>query len=149
MSVWLSDNSSASILTSFLLMFVWKSLATRCEELTHWKRPWCWERLRTGREGGDKRWDGWMASPTQWAWVWAYSGREWRTGKPGVLQSTGLQTVRHNEWLSTHTHRHTQNKYIQRAYYSRLGVFKLISQKGVFFSSNFFSLLAAARKVRW
>ena len=40
-------------------------------------------------------WDGWMASPTQWTWVWASSGRQWRTEKPGVLQSVGLQRVRH------------------------------------------------------
>ena len=44
------------------------------EKLTLWKRPWCWERLRT-REGGDRGWDGWMASLTQWTWVWANSGR--------------------------------------------------------------------------
>ena len=37
---------------------------------THWKRPWCWERLRAG-EGDDRGWDGWMASTTQWMWVWA------------------------------------------------------------------------------
>ena len=45
------------------------------EELTYWKRPWCWERLRAGGEGDDRRWDGWMASPTQWTWVWASSRR--------------------------------------------------------------------------
>ena len=60
-----------------------------CKELTHWKTPWCWERLRTRGEGGNRRWDGWMASPIQWTWVWANSGRQWRTGKPGVLQSMG------------------------------------------------------------
>ena len=42
-----------------------------------------------------RRWDGWMASPTQWTWAWANSGRQW-TGKPGVLQSLGLQRVRHD-----------------------------------------------------
>ena len=49
----------------------WSSntLATWCEELTHWERPWCWERLRAGGEGDDRGWDGWMASPTQWTWV--------------------------------------------------------------------------------
>ena len=41
-----------------------------CEELTHLKRPWCWERFRAGGEGDDRAWDGWMASPTQWTWVW-------------------------------------------------------------------------------
>ena len=39
------------------------------KELTHWERPWCWERLRMRREGGDKGWDGWRASPIQWTWV--------------------------------------------------------------------------------
>ena len=49
----------------------WNSntLATWCEELTHLKRPWCWERLKAG-EGYNRGWDGWMASPTQWTWVW-------------------------------------------------------------------------------
>ena len=68
----------------------------RCEELSHWKRPWSWERLRAGGEGGDRGWDGWMASPTQWTWVWARSRRWWRTGRPGVLQSMGSQRVGHN-----------------------------------------------------
>ena len=60
-------------------------LATWCKELTHWKRPWCWERLKVGGEGDDRGWDGWMASLTQWTWVWV-SSRSWLwTGKPGVL----------------------------------------------------------------
>ena len=54
----------------------WGTLATWWEELTHWKRPWCWERLKVGGEGDDKAWDGWMASPTQWTWVWMDS-RSW------------------------------------------------------------------------
>ena len=58
-------------------------------ELTHWKRPWCWERLNAGGEGDDRGWDGWMASPTQWTWVWASSQDWWWTGKLGVLQSMG------------------------------------------------------------
>ena len=76
----------------------WNSntLATCCEEPTHWKRPWCWERLRAGREGADRGWDGWTASLTQWTWIWANSGRQWRTEKPGVLQFMGLQKVRHS-----------------------------------------------------
>ena len=67
-------------------------LATWCEELTPWKRPWSREGLKAGGEGGDRRQYGWMASPTQWAWVWADSGKQWRKGKPGVLQSAGLQS---------------------------------------------------------
>ena len=72
------------------------TLATWCKELTHWKRPWCWERLKAGGEGDDRGWDGWMASPTRWTWVWVSSGSWWWTGKPGVLQSMGLQRVRHD-----------------------------------------------------
>ena len=67
--------------------------------LFHWKRAWCWGRLRAGGEGGDRGWDGWMASLTQWAWVWANAGRWWRTGKPGVLPSMGLQGLRH-DWVT-------------------------------------------------
>ena len=76
----------------------WKSstFITWCEELTHWKRPWCWERLKTGGEGDDRGWDGWMASPTRWTWVWVNSGSWWWTGRPGVLQSMGSQRVGHN-----------------------------------------------------
>ena len=54
----------------------WNSntLATWCKELTHWKRPWCWERLKAGVEGLNRGWDSWMASLTRWTWVWASSG---------------------------------------------------------------------------
>ena len=68
------------------------TLATSCEELTHWKRPWCWERLGAGGEGDDRRWDGWMASLTRWAWVWVNSGSSWWTGRPGVLRFMGSQS---------------------------------------------------------
>ena len=66
----------------------------RWEELTHWKRPWCWERLKAGGEGDDRGWDSWMASPTQWTWVFVNSGSCWWTGRAGVLQSMGSQRVR-------------------------------------------------------
>ena len=46
------------------------TLATWCKELTHWKRPWSWERLNAGGEGDNRGWDGWMASLTRWTWVW-------------------------------------------------------------------------------
>ena len=76
----------------------WNSniLTTWCEELTHWKRPWCWERLKAGREGNDREWGGWMASLTWWTWVWVVSGSWWWTGRSGVLPSVGLQRVRHD-----------------------------------------------------
>ena len=70
------------------------------KELTHWERPWSWEKLKA-REEGDRGWDGWIASLTQWTRVWANSGTYWRTGRPGVLQYKGSRRVRHNlgtEW---------------------------------------------------
>ena len=70
-------------------------VATWWEGLTHWKRPWCWERLRAGGVGDDRGWDDWVASPTQWTWFWTNSRREWRAGKPGGLQSMRLQRVGH------------------------------------------------------
>ena len=72
------------------------SLATCCEELTHLKRSWCWEILKAGREGGNRGWNGWMASPTEWSWVWVNSGNWWWTGRSGVLQSMGSQ--RQSDW---------------------------------------------------
>ena len=65
----------------------------------YWKRPWCWERLRAGGEVDDRGWDGWMASPTRWTWVWVNSGNWWWTGRPGVLWFMGLQGVGHN-WVT-------------------------------------------------
>ena len=67
--------------------------------LTHFKRSWCWERLKAGGEGDDSRWDGWMASPTQWTWVWVNS-RSWCwTGRPCLLQSVGSERDRH-DWAT-------------------------------------------------
>ena len=83
---------------------LWSSntLAPWCEELTHWKRPWCWERLRTGGEGDNRGWDGWMASLTRWTWVWVSSGIWWWTGKPGVLRSVH-GVAKSQIWLSDWT----------------------------------------------
>ena len=100
---WTSRRSSQSILKEIspeysLKDWGWSrssnTLVTWCEELTYWKRPLCWEGLKAGREGDDRGWDGWMASPTLWTWVWVNSRSWWWTGKPGMLQSPGLQTVR-------------------------------------------------------
>ena len=79
----------------------WSSntLATSCEELTHWKRPWCWEGLGAGGEGDDRGWDGWMVSLTWCTWVWVNSGSWWWTGRPGVLRFIGSQRVRH-DWAT-------------------------------------------------
>ena len=79
----------------------WNSniLATWCEELTPWKRHWCWKIFKAGGEGDDRGWNGWMASLTQWTWVWASSGSWCWTRKPGMLQSMELQRVE-QEWAT-------------------------------------------------
>ena len=85
--------SSQSILKKSVLGVHWKdwcwswnssTLATSCKGLTHWKRPWCWERLGASGEGDDRGWDDWMASLTRWTWVWVNSGSWWWTWRPGV-----------------------------------------------------------------
>ena len=104
-----NQSSQISVSSSFwrrsALGFLWKewcqswnssTLATSCEELTHWKRLWCWEGLGAGGEGDDRGWDGWMASLTRWTRVWVNSGFWWWTGRPGVLRFMGSQRVGHN-----------------------------------------------------
>ena len=91
---WAASRSNQSIQRKSVLNINWKdwrwswnsnTLAPWCKELTHWKRPWCWERLKAGGEGDDRGWDGWMASLTQWTWVWVTSRSWWWTGKTGML----------------------------------------------------------------
>ena len=105
---WTARRSNQSILRRSVLGVHWKdwcwswnssTLAAWCKELTHWKRPWCWEGLGAGGKGDDRGWDGWMASPTRWPWVWVNSGSLWWTGRPGVLQFVGSQRVRH-DWAT-------------------------------------------------
>ena len=104
-SPWTARRSNQSILKEIILNIIWEdwcyswnssTLAPWCEEPTHWKRSWCWERSKVGGDGDDRGWDGRMASPTQWTWVWASSGSWWWTGKPGMLQSMELQRVGHD-----------------------------------------------------
>ena len=99
--LWTARRSNESILKEIspeyslkglMLNLKLQYLATWCKELTYWKRPWCWERLKVGGEGEDRGWDGWMASLTQWTWVWVNAGSWWWGGKPGVLQSMALQS---------------------------------------------------------
>ena len=87
-----------SFLFFFKLFILYWSIAS-CEELTHWKRLWCWEGLEAEGEGDDRGWDGWMASPTRWTWVWVNSGSWWWTERPGVLRFMGLQRVGH-DWAT-------------------------------------------------
>ena len=95
----LKETSPGCSLEGLMLKLNSNTLATPREELTHWKRPWCWERLGAGEEGDDRGWDGWMASLTQWTWVWVNSGSWWWTGRPGVLRFTGSQRVGH-DWAT-------------------------------------------------
>ena len=104
---WTARRSNQSILKEIspgcslegLMLKLKLPLATWCEELTHWKRPWCWEGLGEGGEGDNRGWDGWMASPTRWTWVWVNSGSCWWKGRPGVLRFMGSQRVGHN-WVT-------------------------------------------------
>ena len=105
---WTARRSNQSILKEINPNIHWmnwcwswssNTLATWCEELTPWKRPWCWERLKMRGEGDDRGWDGWMASPTQWTWIWTNCRRWWRTRKPGMLQSKELQRAGH-DWIT-------------------------------------------------
>ena len=94
----LKEISPGCSLEGLMLKLKLQYLATWFEELTHLKRPWCWERLRAG-EGDDRGWNGWMASPTQWTWLWVDSRSWWWTGMPGVLRFMGSQRVRH-DWAT-------------------------------------------------
>ena len=107
---WITRRSNQLVLKEISPEYHWKdwcwswisnTLATWCEEPTHCKRPWCWERLKAEGEGDYRGWDGWMASLTWWTWIWASSGSWWWTGKPGVLQSSmGLYKLDMTEWLN-------------------------------------------------
>ena len=103
---WTARRSNLFILRRPVLGVHWKdwcwswnsnTLTTSCKELTHWKRPWCWDGLRAGGGGDDRGWDGWMVSPTRWAWVWVNSRSWWWTEMPGILLFMGSQSW---TWLS-------------------------------------------------
>ena len=103
---WTARRSSQSILKEMSPEYSLEELMLKLQYFGHlmertdsFERPWCWERLKAGGKVYDRRWDGWVASPTWWTLVWASSGNWW-TGKPGVLQSTGLQS---QIWLSDWT----------------------------------------------
>jgi len=95
----LKEISPGCSLGGMMLKLKLQYFATRCEEMTHWKRLWCWEGLGAGGEGDDRGWDGWMASPTRWTWVWVNSGSWWWTGRPGLPWFMGSQRVGH-DWAT-------------------------------------------------
>ena len=92
---WLPQSTKSLLWMEWCWSWNSSTLTTSCEELTHWKRPWCWEGLGAGGEGDDRGWDGWMASLTRWT-VWVNSGSWWWTGRPGVLRFMGSQRVGHD-----------------------------------------------------
>ena len=122
----IARRSNHSILRRSVLGVHWKdwswswnsnTSATSCKELSHWKRPWCWEGLGAGGKGDDGGWDGWMASPTRWAWVWVNSGSWWWTRRPSVLQFMESQRVEH-DWATElnwtyGTVKYTSNMYLK------------------------------------
>ena len=90
---WTARRSNQSILKEINPEYSLKVLMLKLQYFGHLmqradslEKPFCWERLKAGGEGGSRGWDGWMATSTQWIWVWANSRRWWRTGEPGVLQ---------------------------------------------------------------
>ena len=95
----LKEISPEYSLEGLMLKLKRQYLAIWYEQLTHWKRLWCWERLKAGGEEDDRGRDAWMASTTWWTRVWVSSGSWWWTGKPGMLQSMGSQRVRH-DWAT-------------------------------------------------
>ena len=98
-----SPSERKSVLNSHWKDWCWSwnsnILAIWWKDLSHLKRHWCWERLKSGGEGEDRGWDGWMASPTQWIWVWSSSRSWWWAKKLGMLQSMGSQRVGH-DWAT-------------------------------------------------
>ena len=121
---WTARRPNQSILKELVLNIHWKdwcwswisnTLATWYEELSPWKRPWCWKRLKAGGEGDDRGWDGWMASLTRWTSVWANSRSWWWTGKLVCCSPWGrreLDTTEQLNWLTDNMGKCTLPSYL-------------------------------------
>ena len=103
---WTAGRSNQSILKEISPEYSLEGLMLKRQYFGHlmWRtdsleKPWCWERLKAGGKGDNRGWDGWMASPSWWTWVWASSGSWWWTGKPDVLHSMVLKGIGH-DWTT-------------------------------------------------
>ena len=121
---WTARRSNQSILKEIVLGVHWKdwcwswnsnNLVTWFEELTHWKRPWHWERLKVGREGDNWGWDGWMASLTQWTWVWVNSSSWWWTREAwrAAVHGVAKSQTRLSEWTELNDFWQTLKNYLE------------------------------------
>ena len=139
----LKEISPECSLEEMMLKLKLKSLATSCEELTHWKRLRCWEVLGAGGKGDDRGWDGWMASPTQWTWVWVNSGVGDGQGGLACCDSWGckdLDTTEQLNWTELNGARcHNLSLYIYIyifSFKSALSLSSLTLMKRLFSSSS-------------
>ena len=103
---WTARRSNQSILKEISSEYSLEGLMLKVQYFAHlmWRtdsfeKTLMLGKIEAGGEGDDKGWTSWMASPTRWTWVWASSGSWWWTGKPGMLQSMGLQRVGH-DWAT-------------------------------------------------
>ena len=107
---WTARRSNQSILTEInpeysleglMLTLKLQYFGHWCKESTYWKRPGCWESLKAGGKRDHRGWDGWVASLTQWTWVWTSSRRWWRTEKSRCCSPWGRKESQ--TWLSNWT----------------------------------------------
>ena len=99
-----SQSYGKSVLNNHWKDWCWSwnsnSLATWYKEVTHWERLWYCKRLKARGEEDGRGWEGWVASLTQWTWVWAGSRSWWWTGKLACCSSWGRQESNMTEWLN-------------------------------------------------
>ena len=89
------------------------------------KEPWCWDKFSAGGEGDSRGWDGWLASLTQWTWIRATLGVADGQGKPGVLQSMGLQSwTQLSDWTTTALHKGQNLQYLEIAASSHIWIWQ-------------------------
>ena len=98
-SILKKTSPGCSSVLGLMLKLKWQYFGHLIWRADSFEKTLMWERLRAGGEGDDKRWDGWMASPTQLIWVWLDSGSWWWTGRPDMLWFMGSQRVGHG-WVT-------------------------------------------------